>query len=72
MRTFKFTIADSRLFTDESHLPSDEAAWNEALQLTRDLESSLKLNGDWVLTVSEGDSPIFRISVTAHDLRTKK
>jgi hypothetical protein len=69
MRTFKFTIADSKVFTDEAQLPSEEAAWQEALRLVRDVESSLKPNETWVLTVSEGNHPIFRINVRTEDLR---
>ena len=69
MRTFQFTIADSKLFTDEVQLPSEEAAWEEALRLVRDVETSMKLNESWVLTVSERGSQLFRINVTTQDLR---
>jgi hypothetical protein len=70
MRTFKFAIVDSRVFTAEAQLPSEEMAWQEALRLVRDIESSLRLGEPWVLTVSENDDPIFRISVTSENMRT--
>jgi uncharacterized protein DUF6894 len=72
MRTFKFVIADAKLFTAEAQFSSEDAAWQEALRLVRDIETSLKLNEGWVLTVSEHDEPIFRISIAAEDLRRRQ
>jgi hypothetical protein len=69
MRTFKFSIQDSKLFTDEVQLLSEEAAWQEALLLVRDVESSLKPSESWVLTVSERDTLLFRINIATEDLR---
>jgi hypothetical protein len=69
MRTFKFTIADAKLFTGEAQFSSEEAAWQEALRLVRDIETSLKPREGWVLTVSEDEQPIFRISIATEDLR---
>jgi hypothetical protein len=72
MRTFKFTIADAKFFTDEAQLPSEEAAWHEALRIVRDIETSLKPQESWVLIVSEDEQPIFRISIATEDLRTHR
>jgi hypothetical protein len=72
MRTFKFTIADAKFFTGEAPFPTEEAAWQEALRLVRDIETSLKPNESWVLTVIEHDELIFRISIATEDLRAHR
>src|SRR5689334_626817 len=72
MRTFEFVIVDSKTFKDEIQLPSEQAAWQEARRLVRDIESSLQPDGEgWVLTVSGHNKPVFRISVRTEDFRSQ-
>jgi hypothetical protein len=72
MLTFRFAIDGSKPFADEVKLPSDDAAWREALQLVRDIEGSLKPGESWMLTISEDREPVFRIKVETAALRARK
>ena len=69
---FRYTIADTRPFSAELAVPSEEAAWEEALRLVRDIETALRPGETWVLTVDEGESPVFRIRIETTDLRIVK
>ncbi len=68
MQTYRFAIEGSRPFADDIDLPSDDAAWQEALQLVRDIEESLALGESWTLTISSS-GPLSRIKVETADLR---
>jgi uncharacterized protein DUF6894 len=69
MQTFRFAIDCSNPFADDVQLPSDDAAWKEALQLVRDIERSLVPGESWTLTVSDRGELVFRIKVETVGLR---
>jgi len=69
MRTFRFAIEGSKPFADDFELPSDEVAWQEALQLVRDIEGSLRPGESWTLTISDSGEPVFLIKVKTAALR---
>jgi hypothetical protein len=70
MPMFYFHISGQKPFESEGvELPSKEAAWQEALQLIRDVEGTMRPGESWILDVSDGTSPVFRISIAGHDFR---
>jgi hypothetical protein len=69
MSTFRFAIEGSMPFADDVELPSDEAAWREALQLVRDIEGSLRPAESWTLTITEEGELVFCIRVETATLR---
>jgi hypothetical protein len=71
MCTFRFAIEGSNPFADDVELPSDEAAWREALLLVRDIEGSLKPGESWTLTISEESEPVFCIRLETAALRAQ-
>ena len=72
MPRFRFAIDGSRPFADDVDLPSDEAAWREALQLVRDIEGTLRPGERWALAISDESEPVFRIVVETAALRTQR
>lgn len=72
MARYYFSISNGQPFSDRDgeELPDDHAAWQEALRTVRDVESALDLNeaSNWSLEVKRGDTPIFRIHVSAKKL----
>jgi hypothetical protein len=72
MAMYHFHITGPTPFIhDGTELPSDEVAWEEALSLVRDVESSMKPGDSWILDVMKEQRPLFRISVAAADFRRR-
>jgi hypothetical protein len=72
MPRFRFAIDGSRPFADDIELPSDEVAWQEALQLVRDIEGTLKPGENWGLAISDASGPVFCIRVQTATLRAQR
>jgi Domain of unknown function (DUF6894) len=71
MPTYQFKISGSKPFLDtDVQLPCSKAAWEEALRLVRDIETTLQPGDSWTLDVGEEGTAIFRISVTTEQFRT--
>ena len=69
MVQYLFTISNGEDFSDTGVLPDDEAAWRQALQTVRDIETSLRPGaGPWSLVVAREHKPIYRIEVRAEKL----
>ncbi|MBR1174359.1 tRNA 5-methylaminomethyl-2-thiouridine synthase [Bradyrhizobium sp. KB893862 SZCCT0404] len=69
MVQYLFTISNGGDFSDTEDLPDDEAAWRQALQTVRDIETSLRSGGGrWSLVVAREQRPIYRIEVRADKL----
>ena len=61
MQRYCFHFEGSRPYTDEAGelLKSDEAAWDAALRLVRDVENRLRPGDQWTLRVFSEDTPVF-------------
>lgn len=71
MTCYSFQITNGEKFTCTEDLPSDDAAWHEAVLTVRDIESSLTANGgEWLLEVKRGDVPLYRINVSARKVKS--
>ena len=69
MVEYCFTISNGEDFSDTEDLPDDDAAWRQALQTVRDIETSLRSGGGrWSLVVAREQRPIYRIEVRADKL----
>ncbi|OPY98818.1 hypothetical protein A5906_30045 [Bradyrhizobium sacchari] len=68
MPRYYFNIHNGHPFEDRvgEDLPDEEAAWKNALLLTRDIEDVLAPGGAWRLEVIKTDgSPLYRIDIKA-------
>ncbi len=71
MPSYQFKISGSKPFLDaDVQLPSSRVAWEEALRLVRDIETTLQPGDSWTLDVGEEGTAIFSISVTSEQFRT--
>ena len=69
MVEYCFTISNGEGFSDTEDLPDDDAAWRQALQTVRDIETSLRPGGGrWSLVVAREQRAIYRIEVRAEKL----
>ena len=69
MVEYCFTISNGGVFSDTEDLLDDDAAWRQALQTVRDIETSLHPGGGrWSLEVAREQRPIYRIEVRAQKL----
>jgi hypothetical protein len=66
MPRYYFHFEGSRPHIDETGelLKSDEAAWELALRLARDVEHGLQPGEDWTLRVVDGTRPVFILTMT--------
>jgi hypothetical protein len=66
MPTYFFHIDGERPHRDVigEDLPHDEAAWVEALRLTRDIEGMVQPGQRWTLEVHDGNRVLYRVAIT--------
>ncbi|MGY3239983.1 hypothetical protein ACVMAJ_006873 [Bradyrhizobium sp. USDA 4448] len=71
MRKYYFHFEGSRPHTDEAgeFLKSDEAAWQAALHLVRDVENGLRPGEQWSLRVFSDDTSVFVLRMTTERCR---
>ncbi|WP_456702176.1 DUF6894 family protein [Bradyrhizobium sp. USDA 4449] len=71
MQRYYFHFEGSRPHTDKAgeFLKSDEAAWDAALRLVRDVENGLRPGDQWILCVSSDDTPVFILRMTTERCR---
>lgn len=50
-------------------LPHDEAAWQAALRLMRDIEDGFRPGHTWRLDVHDGTVPVYLVEITTHRRR---
>jgi hypothetical protein len=71
MLRYYFHFEGSRPHTDEAgeFLKSDEAAWEIALRLARDVEHGLQPGDEWTLRVVNEEELVFILTMTTKHFR---
>jgi uncharacterized protein DUF6894 len=69
MPRYYFHIEGEFPFHDETgtEFRDDRSAWQEALLMTRDIETTLEPGERWVLTVKAGNRLVYKISISSEE-----
>jgi hypothetical protein len=66
---FHFEGQQPHTDTTGEALLNDEAAWREAVRLSRDVEHALRPGDSWTLSVFDGNEPVFVLAMVTRRFR---
>lgn len=66
---FHFEGQQPQTDTTGEALLDDEAAWREAVRLSRDVEHALRPGDSWTLSVFDGTEPVFVLAMVTRRFR---
>jgi Domain of unknown function (DUF6894) len=66
---FHFEGQQPHTDTTGEALHDDEAAWREAVRLSRDVEHALRPGDSWTLSVFDGSEPVFVLAMVTRRFR---